>query len=114
MVRSGRGGNASIEHLLDIFSTIQNPIAPGWNSDLASFVIVIACANFELVGRRELELCLLKLRENIPSLLFLKQLINFSELSKLIVFDFLDNIFIAVTIDPIVEVSAPQENVVLK
>jgi len=100
--------------LLQVLSTEEDAIAPGGDADLATLKLIVICPYLVLVGRRELQLGLLKFREYVSSLLFLEKLIKFPKLSKLVIFDFFNNLMKIISCDPVVEVTTPEQDVVLE
>ena len=114
MIRYGGSDDTGVKQLRELFPSVQYPVAPRGYPDLLLLVLVVGCANLELVGGRELDLGLFKLCKDIACLLLLQELIARSQIRQLVVLDLLDAHLETVHVDAVVQVTAPQQDVVLK
>ena len=114
MIRYGGSDDTGVKQLRELFPSVQYPVTPRGYPDLLLLVLVVGCAYLELVGGRELDLSLFELRKHIACLLLLQELIARSQIRQLVVLDLLDAHLETVHVDAVVQVPAPQQDVVLK
>lgn len=97
-----------------MLATEQDAVTPGRNADLARAEVIVRGPNFELVSRCELQFSLFKFHEYISRFTLLPELIELSKLCEAIRANLCDYVLELIGVYSIVEVSAPEQHVMLK
>lgn len=114
VIRYRGSDNTGVKELSELLAPEEDSVAPRRDSDFLLLVLVVRGAHFEFIRGRELDLSLFEFKKDIPRLLFLQQLIACAQVRQLIVFDLFNAHLKAVHVYAVIQIAAPEEDVVLE
>lgn len=114
VIRYRGSDNTGVKQLSELLTPEEDSVAPRRDSDFLLLVLVVRGAHFEFIRGRELDLSLFEFKKDIPRLLFLQQLIACAQVRQLIVLDLFNTHFKAVHVYAVIQIAAPEEDVVLE
>ncbi len=100
--------------MLHLLSSVEDTIAPGRDPDLVLSPVVLTRPYLVLISRRKLDLALLQLNEYITCILLYSKLVKGPQFIELVLLDHVNHLCEVLIIDSIVEVSAPEQHLMLK